>query len=242
VDNLEKSEILEKIEGFLAGDKLCQIATINPEFILEAQKNSEFKKILNNCDLNVADGIGIKFAYWKRGFQKLKCRMAGADFMDEILKIASVRGLGVFLVTNKEGLSTWEETGNAIQKNYPNIRIGGVNIACHSGLDPESKEILNQVQDDKSKIKDFDIVFVNFGAPFQEKFIYSLKKHDYGKIRVAMGVGGSFDFWTGKIKRAPNWMRKLGLEWLFRLILKPSRFKRIFRAVIIFPIKIILNK
>ena len=231
VDNFEKREILEKIEGFLSGDKLCQIATVNPEFILEAQKNAEFKNILNACDLNVADGIGIKFAFWKLGFQKLKARISGVDLMEEILKIANNRGLGVFLAVNKDGLSTWEETRDAILRIYPNLYVEGINLDKNS-INSINYDLINN---------NCSIVLCNFGAPYQEKFLYSLKSQKNAKIRLAMGVGGSFDFMNGKVRRAPKVMRLFGLEWLFRLIQQPNRFRRIFNAVIIFPIKIIFS-
>lgn len=250
IDNLSREEILEKIEGFLSGNKPCtiyaennkfnhnmeekvrgrfhQIATVNPEFILHAQKDEDFKNILNNCDLNVADGAGINFAFWRHS-QKLKARIAGVDLMEEILKIVSINNYKIFLAAGKWGLSTWEETRDAILKIYPNLKINGVNIDKNSsgyGL----------------RVTDYDIVFCNFGAPFQEKFLHSLKTLNNSKIRLTMGVGGSFDYLTGKIKRAPQWMRQFGLEWLFRLISKPRyRIKRIFNAVVIFPIKIILD-
>jgi len=86
------------------------------------------------------------------------------------------------------------------------------------------------------------IVFANFGAPYQEKFLNSLKSAKNSKMRLVMGVGGSFDYLTGKIRRAPVFTRKIGLEWLWRLIQQPRRIKRIWNAVIIFPIKIIFQK
>ena len=92
IDNLSYSEVLGKIELFLGDGKFHQIATINPEFILEAQKNEEFKNILNGCDLNIADGIGIKFAFWRFG-KLLKTRIAGADLMDKILEMADEKKL-----------------------------------------------------------------------------------------------------------------------------------------------------
>lgn len=229
MDNLNKGEILEKIEEFLAGSKFCQIATINPEFILEAQKDEEFKNVLNNCDLNVADGVGISFAFRALGFSKLKTRIAGADLMNEILKKANDAKLSVFLATNKDGLSDWKSTAKVISKIYPDIII--------NGIDTDKKSVACQLP-----VAGYDIVFCNFGAPFQEKFLYSLKQKNYAKIRLAMGVGGSFDFWTGKQRRAPRWMRKLGLEWLFRLIQQPRRIGRIANAALLFPLKIILKK
>jgi len=234
VDNLTKKEILEKIRNFLVEPNFHQIATINPEFILEAQKNPEFKNILNNCDLNVADGVGIRLAFWQFG-NKLKARFAGADLMLEILKIASEQNIAVFLAVNKNGLSTFEEIRNAILRIYPDLEIYGENIDINT-------RSFAFAQDDKNNPR---IVFVNFGAPHQELFINSQK---CDTIRLAMGVGGSFDFLTGKIRRAPRFMQIIGLEWLWRIFqpqewkFKKERLKRIFRATIFFTIKIMFNK
>lgn len=228
VDNLSREEALEKVAGFLAGDVFRQIATVNPEFILEAQKDGVFRDILNNCDLNAADGVGIKLAFWRRG-EQLKSRLSGADLMEEILKNAAKDNQGIFLVAGERGLSSWEETRDTILQKYPGLRIGGVNL---------DKNITGR----GSAAVDYPIVFCNFGAPYQEKFLHSLKSLNNSKIRLGMGVGGSFDYLTGKIKRAPKSIRNIGLEWLWRLIKQPKRIKRIFNATIIFPIKIIFKK
>lgn len=221
IDNLTKEEIRQKVENFLMEDSFHQIATINPEFILEAQKNAEFKNLLNSCDLNVADGFGIQLALWRYG-KNLKCRMTGADLMLEILQIANAKKLSIFLASNKNGLSSWEETRDAILRIYPDLKIYGENITNCEPL-----------------TVDCELIFCNFGAPFQEIFLRSLKSD---RIRLAMGVGGSFDYLTGKTTRAPQFLRQIGLEWLWRLVLQPQRWKRIFNAVFVFPIKIILSK
>ena len=226
VDNMSKKEVLEKIEYFLTDGKFHQIATINPEFVLHAQKDESFKNILNNSDLNIADGIGILFAFLRFG-KLLKSRIAGADLMHEILKMADEKKLSVFIAANKNGLSSWKETYNVISKKYPNIEFNGAD------LDP-----LNFSEYQISNTR-YQILFCNFGAPYQEKFINSLKNDIIG---VAIGVGGSFDFMTEKAKRAPRGMRIFGLEWLWRLILQPQRIKRIINAVIAFPIKVIFSK
>lgn len=245
VNNLCWSEILKKVEIFLAEPKFHQIATVNPEFILEAKRNPEFKNILNACDLNVADGIGIEFAFLRYG-KFLKSRLAGADLMLEILKLAEKKKLSVFLATRENGLSSWQETREKILKIHPKLSIDGAKYEILSknstAIQPYmaaggDREGANEVKGDK--LPAADIVFCNFGAPHQEVFINSLKSD---KIRLAMGVGGSFDYLTGKAKRAPLFLRRLGLEWLWRLILQPWRIKRIFNAVIIFSIKIILWK
>lgn len=242
VDNLSREEIIDKIREFLddkessmsdsqnsshySSHYFHQIATINPEIILAAQEDEKYKNILNACNLNVADGFGLNLAFWKNG-EKLKCRFAGADLMEEILEMAAGKGMKIFLAARKDGLSSWEETRDAILKKYPALEIEGENI---------SKETISY----QLKTASSDVVFCNFGAPYQEKFLSSLKDQENGKIKLAIGVGGSFDYLTGKVRRAPLWMRQFGLEWLWRLILEPRyRFKRIWKAVVVFPYKIL---
>jgi len=223
VDNLSQKEILEKVEGFLDEEKFHQIATVNPEFILEAQNNQEFKDILNNCALSVADGFGVRCAFWRFG-QHLKTRMAGTDLMQEILKIAQLKKLKIFLAINKDGLSSFEEIKSALLKAYPDLQIEGVN------LDKNTTHC--------SLTTDHCLLFCNFGAPHQEIFLNFQKD---ATIRLAMGVGGSFDFLTGKVRRAPVFMRRIGLEWLWRVVQQPKRLPRILRATILFPLRIIFN-
>lgn len=238
IDNLSREEILEKIEFFFDEAKFHQIATVNPEFVLRAQRDLEFKNILNRTDLNVADGVGLCYAFIRFG-QKLKQRLAGVDLMQEVLKLANEKKLTVFLAIHRNGLSSFREIKAALNEKYPNVQIAGQDV------DPrKSKQLLNVI--------DSSVVFCNFGFPAQEKFLNLLKNKGFsglqstpyqGKIRLAMGVGGSFDFVTGKIKRAPKWMQRAGLEWLWRFVQEPRyRFRRIINAVIIFPIRVLINK
>lgn len=227
VDNFSKEEMLKKLSHFLNENKFHQIATLNPEFILKAQEDEEFKDILNNTDLNIADGVGINFAFW--WFRnKLKSRMAGADLMQEILKIADEKKLKIYLATNKVGLSSFEETKEAILEKYPKLEIEGENLDKNN----TKYEMLNTR---------YDILFCNFGAPFQEKFLHSLKNDKNAIIKLAVGVGGSFDYLTGKTRRAPKWVRIFGFEWFWRFLLQPKRIRRIFNAVVVFPVKIIFK-
>lgn len=227
IENLSREEVLEKIGSFLSDGKFHQINTVNAEIILKAQKDEGFKNILNRSDLNVADSISIRYAFLRYG-KWLKCRFPGADLMHEALKIADAKKLSVFLATDKNGLSSYEETREALSKIYPNINFSGGNI---------DNEAFSSYQIPSTG---YQILFCAFGAPYQEKFINSLKD---AKINVvAMGIGGSFDFVAGKIRRAPKMMRCLGLEWLWRFVREPKyRFKRIINAVIVFPIKVLLK-
>jgi N-acetylglucosaminyldiphosphoundecaprenol N-acetyl-beta-D-mannosaminyltransferase len=227
VDNLSPEEVVARVEDILEEARFHQIATVNPEFLLLARKDQVFRDILNSCDLNVVDGTGIRFAFWRAG-ERLRGRFPGADLMHEILLRAEHKNLHVFCALKEGGLSRWEEVQTALQKRYPSVRISGADI--------------NVRLSDYSKIlpltKKAHIVLCNFGAPQQEMFLSELRK-GARSIRLAMGVGGSFDYLTGKVKRAPKWMRVSGLEWLWRFLQQPKRWKRIFNAVVVFPLMIL---
>lgn len=217
IDNLTQEEILERVKNFFDEPKFHQIATVNPEFLLEAEKNTEFRDVLRNCNLRIADGFGIVLA----GLLQGKCitRFPGADLLEELLKLANEKKLEVYLAVRKNGLSTYDEVRGTILKRFPDIKISGENI------DPNQAY---SIRDTK-----YDILFCNFGAPQQEIFLNNLKNQN--NIRLALGVGGSFDYLTGKQKRAPRWLQSIGFEWFWRLLLQPKRFGRIWNAVVIFP-------
>ena len=226
IDNLTREEIFTQVETFLDEPKFHQIATVNPEFFVEAEKNKDFHEVLQQCDLRIADGFGIAVAFFLKG-ERLKCRFPGADLMEEIIHQTNGRGISVYLAIRKDGLSSFEQIKSAILKKYPLLQINGSNID------------IKKIRDSRFEIRD-SIVLCNFGAPMQELFLARLKNNP-GNVRLAMGVGGSFDYLTGKQKRAPQWLRTIGLEWLWRLVRQPKRFKRIWNAVIIFPVKMLVQ-
>ncbi len=232
IDNISREETLDCVCIFLDEPKFHRIATVNPEFLLLAEKDPAFRQSLLNADLRIADGFGIVIAGLLRG--ERITRFPGADLMEEILRIANEKHLSVFLAIRKDGLSSYEEVRSAILKKYPNILIGGENMDVYhvSSIKYQVYEIHNTK---------YDILFCNFGAPTQELFLSDLKNNP-GNIRLAMGVGGSFDYLTGKVRRAPQWLRMIGLEWLWRLILQPNRWKRIWNAAVVFPVKVVLMK
>jgi N-acetylglucosaminyldiphosphoundecaprenol N-acetyl-beta-D-mannosaminyltransferase len=245
VDNLSRAEILDKVDGFLEGKSSRRLATVNPEFLLLALENDAFRGVLNACDLNVADGFGLHLAFWREG-ERLKGRFPGADLMRHMLSLAEEKGLKVFLAAREGGLSGWQETADALKKCYPELIVSGADLRCHPEFTErsvlEEKRSLDFARDDMvGQVRDYDIVFCNFGAPDQEMFLSSLKRNP-GNVRLAMGVGGSFDYLSGKIKRAPRWMRICGLEWLWRLIRQPRRWRRIWNAVAVFPWTVMREK
>ncbi|MBI4812610.1 WecB/TagA/CpsF family glycosyltransferase [Candidatus Falkowbacteria bacterium] len=257
ISTLNKKEVLEKIEEFLltpseaegADGKRHQIVTPNPEFLLAAQHDEEFFYILNNADLAVPDGIGLKFASWCLG-ENLK-RISGADLVKDILHLAEEGGLKVAIANWDGGLSTAEDIKKTLKEKYPKLQVVVEDIERNANqfvipaAEPGSRTVGAMTNDEYSgfRVKPGmtgeyapDILFSTLGAPWQDKFIFHALKQ-MPSVKLGMGVGGSFDFLTGKIKRAPLFLRFLGLEWLWRLAKQPWRRRRIYNAVVVFPAK-----
>ena len=220
-------EVLAKIQAFLMDEALHQIVTVNPEFILEAQRDEKFKEILNHADLSVADGFGLQCAAWFLG-QKIGERITGVDLTWEICKIAAENNYSVFFLGAAEGVA--EIAANRIKLLNPGLKIAGT----YSGT-PDKEGIVSRINDANP-----DILLVAYGAPKQDKFIYDNKTSLH--VKLAMGVGGTFDYIANVVPLAPNWMRSLGLEWLYRLYTQPKRWKRIFNAVIVFSLVVLKFK
>ena len=224
VDNISFDEAVNKAGEFLNSGKQNYIVTPNPEIISYAKNDDHYRQILNLADLSVPDGIGLKVA----SLFKIKYRVTGIDLMAELLKMAESRGLKIYGIIKKGGFSIKEEISTALLKKFPNLKFE----LRYSG-EGDVEEMIARYEP--------DMVFVGLGFPEQEKWIaHHLRK--FGFVKIYMGVGGSFDFLAGKTKRAPKWMRKCGLEWLWRLVRHPNRIGRIFNAVVIFPIKVILSE
>ncbi len=211
VDNLTMAEALQKVESFLKDGQQHYLVTPNPEFLVEAQKDEEFKEILNQADLAVPDGVGLILAARFLG-QPFKQRVSGTDLMEKICQKAAQKKWSVFLLGGQEGVA--EKAGENLKKKYPGLEIKGCS----------SKACFDQPA----------ILFVALGASKQEKWINeNLKKMP--SVKLAMGVGGAFDFMAGQVQRAPKFLRAIGLEWLWRFSCQPWRIRRIFKAVTKFP-------
>lgn len=231
-------EVIRNIKNWINGSSQHYVVTPNPEFLLYAGKDEEFFYILNQADISIPDGIGLKFASWAM-LENIN-RITGADLVPEILDIAKSKNKKIALVNWNKGLSTSDEISKGLDRIYPNLDYRIFGTESKSKVDDET---INKIKEYKP-----DIIFTTFGFPFQEKFIYhNLKKIPSAKF--AMGVGASFDYISGKTRRAPKIFRVLGLEWVWRLALilflknkdgsvyKSKRSKRIFDAVFKFTLR-----
>jgi len=189
------------------------IFTPNPEFLVEANKNPEFKKLLNSSDLNIPDGFGLQLV------AGIKNRVPGVDLMLRLCSEAAKNGWTVGLVGGYNDVALLAR--KKLEELYPGIKI------VFATTTQEADELLKNPK----LPKPVDLLFVAYGMVKQEKFLAS----EGLTFRTGVGVGGSFNEIAGLEKPAPEFMKDLGLKWLWRLICEPKRFKRIINAVIIFP-------
>jgi N-acetylglucosaminyldiphosphoundecaprenol N-acetyl-beta-D-mannosaminyltransferase len=204
------------------------VVTINTELVMLAKKDSEYDKILNSADLAVVDGIGVVWAGKMFGKQ-YKGRVHGSDLVERVSEAVAKKPITVGFLGGQGNVA--QQTAECLKNKYPGLKVAfAIEEADRLQTTDHSNEAISVDLSPKSvsRIK-CDILFVAFGSPKQEFWIAeNLAKID---VKVAMGVGGAFDFISGKVRRAPVWMRKIGLEWLFRLIIQPWRIKRQFALV-----------
>ena len=214
MDNITYGEALERAKELIEKEGKHYIVTPNPEIVVQAQKDPEFKKILNSADLSIPDGIGLVLLS-KVGSEKLSERVTGVDFLDGLAALAENFGFSIYLLGGKQGVA--EEAAEELRKRYPKLKIAGTSVG---NPDPKfDKETRKPLTDKK-----IDILAVAYGSPKQEKWI--ARNLRYLNVKLAIGVGGAFDFISGNKRRAPVWMQKVGLEWVFRLLNEPRRVKR----------------
>lgn len=245
IDNLSLEEALGRVNEFLLDDKQRYIVLPYSEFFVRAKKDEEFRNILNKADLRLADGIGPIFASWILGRPLNKGRVRGIDLIYRLSQItnfpACVKAsagrqspisneLRLFLYGGEENIANL--VAERLWFKFPKMNIVGVEHGFHK----DDSAVIDKVNQLKP-----NLLLVGLGFPKQEKWIYNnLSKMP--SVKVAIGVGGAFDYISGRMKRAPRFMRALGIEWLWRLLVQPSRFSRIYNAVIIFPLLIIKER
>ena len=227
INNYTFEEGVNKGIELMNSDKVSQVITINPEMFKEMEHNQEFKQIIEEAEMVIPDGIGIKIALKLKGQDCT--RIAGIDFARKLLEECAKNGHNVAIIGAKE---------EVITKAVENLKneISGLNIVYfHNGYFNDNNAIYQDLADRNAKL-----ILVALGSPKQEFFIYNAKKILQNCLMV--GIGGSLDVWSGQVKRAPKIWQKLGLEWLYRTLSQPERFKRIFPALPLFLIKVITYK
>jgi N-acetylglucosaminyldiphosphoundecaprenol N-acetyl-beta-D-mannosaminyltransferase len=194
-----------------------------------AQKDEEYKMGLNQADLAIPDGTGLILASWFLG-NKLKQRITGVDFVWQLCGLAEKLDKSIYFLGGQNGAG--QAAAEVLTKKFPRLKTfyGGDNLS------PADFKIITDIKE-----KNPQILLVAFGHGQQEKWIINNLKQ-LSSVDVAMGVGGTFDFIGGKVKRAPLFLRRIGLEWLWRLILQPWRWQRILTATVKFSWLVVKEK
>ncbi len=211
-DNLTQQEAAQQGRQLLEEDKFHYVVTPNPEFLLAAEKDPEFRRVLNAADLVLPDGIGVVYSAKILG-TPLKERVPGIEFAEAMLSALNDMGGRLYLLGAKPGVA--EEAGRRICARYPALVLCGT----HDGYFKDEQAILPQIAAAKP-----DLLFVCLGAPKQEKWMARWGRHTGAKL--AIGLGGCLDVFAGNVQRAPERWQKLGLEWAYRLKKEPKRIGR----------------
>jgi len=215
VDSVTMQEALDRVDTFFEERKPVIIATANAEMLMRATHDEELKNILNAAELVVPDGAGTVWAAHHLGYEMPE-RVAGYDLAQELMKRAPSKNRKIYFFGSAPGVA--EKAKLKAEELYPNIQI----VGTRNGFFTENDEP-QIIADIKSAQP--DLLLAALGVPKQEKWLAKYK--DELNVPVSIGVGGTFDVMAGVMKRAPKWMQKAKLEWLFRAMLQPKRAGRL---------------
>jgi len=247
VDSTPESSLLKRVEGWIEDYKVGDdgkrlIFTPNPEMLVDASVDKGFLKVLNSSDINIADGVGLQWASRLlslfgtiKNNQTISNRVTGVDFSRKLVGLAAKNGWRVYLLGG--GPNVASRAARRLRAEYGQAAVKGFEIKADEGpgLNQDGQSWLRASEETVKKVSAYgpEILLVAFGHKKQERWL--VENMDKMQFGVAMGVGGTLDYLSGRVKRAPEWLRGVGLEWLFRLMVEPRRWRRIVKAVLIFP-------
>jgi N-acetylglucosaminyldiphosphoundecaprenol N-acetyl-beta-D-mannosaminyltransferase len=229
IDVVTMKEAVATVKQFILQKKSHLIVTPNAEMIMMANKDKQLAQIINNADLVVPDGAGVVWAARYQG-NFMPERVAGYDLVQNLLREAVREKYRIYMFGGAPGVA--EKAREVAEERYPGVQIVGTRNGFFKRQD--ESEILNQI-----KVCQPDVLLVALGVPRQEKWLDEYKEEL--KVPVAIGVGGTFDVMSGLVQRAPLWMQRGNLEWLFRLLSEPKRAVRML-ALPHFVIKVMTTK
>ena len=229
VDMISMEQAMEIFESEFPKEGVTVIVTPNSEIVQAASKDEELKGLISEADIIVPDGVGLVYASKIVG-HPLKERVTGIDMMERIIAYLERNNRSIYFFGSRPGIA--EKAAEKIREKYPDLIVAGT----HDGyFQPEDEAgIVEEINASGA-----DFLCVALGAPKQERFISSHR--DELRVSGAIGVGGSFDVWSGELKRAPEFYRKHGLEWLYRLKQEPSRIGRM-TALPVFMLRVLFGK
>ena len=214
-DSMTMDEALSRAEALLRGEKAAYVVTPNAEIAYEALHDGQLREMLNGADLMLPDGAGVVLAS-KLLRTPVKQKVAGVDFAAGLLGILERNGQSLYLLGGKTGIG--ELAAQKMLEAHPQLRIAGI----ADGYFRDEAPVIAKINASGA-----DALFVCLGAPKQERFMVQHRQELH--VHLMAGLGGSLDAFAGTVQRAPAWMIRLNLEWLYRLIREPKRFRRMLR-------------
>ncbi|MAO64162.1 MAG: glycosyltransferase [Balneola sp.] len=208
------------------------VVTVNPEIAIQSITDNTYRTILQSSNINTADGVGISWAV-KYLYNRSVDRITGSDSLEKICAACTTLDQSVFFYGAGPGVA--DKAASILVTRNPGLRVEGVYAPDSPDIYYEDLPLSTQIE-----LKHSSVVFVALGAPSQEKWIYD-NMHHLTRCRLIIGIGGSFDFIAGTQKRAPLFLRKSGLEWMYRLYKEPARWRRMLRLPL-FVLNILLLK
>ena len=230
VDMVDKEQASAVFAEIFQQPGCSMIVTPNSEIVQNASKDEELRSLIASADLIIPDGIGLVYASKVMGCP-LSERVTGIDFLESIIARLAQTGESIFFFGSKPGVA--DEAADRMKKKYPGLRVAGTQ---NGYFQPEEEAlIVKQINESGA-----DFLCVALGAPKQERFL-AQHRDEFTSVRGAIGVGGSLDVWAGNLKRAPEFYRNHGLEWLYRFIQQPTRFKRML-TLPVFMLRVIFRR
>ncbi|HEX5429788.1 MAG TPA: WecB/TagA/CpsF family glycosyltransferase [Patescibacteria group bacterium] len=221
VDNVTKLEAIKLIDEFVQSGKPHLVVTAYSEFVVFANRDQNYLKVLNGADLSLPDGQGLVWAAnFLAGTKVITEKISGSKFIWDIAELASEKGYSMSLVGGQDNVAAL--SAQALKLKFPNLKI---NLAVSER--PFDAQIVQGIANSNS-----DILCIAYAPPKQETWLS--QNLSFLNVKVAIGLGGTFDYLSGKRKTAPDWVGHLGLEWLWRLITQPWRIRRMWNAVLVF--------
>lgn len=228
IQGLAWAEVKKRLTDALVHGRQSWIVTANPEILLQAKRDPNFWQVIRRADLRLVDGFGLQLI--GRIFGAEPNRLTGVDLAEKLLHLADEKKWKVLLLGGENGAA--DKAAWKLRERFPHLQITADNYVRVGKDGVEIESALKELKLIQEKAP--DLMLVAFGHPKQEFWI-ERNRESFLNLKVIVGVGGTFDFWIDKVRRAPLLIQKLGFEWLWRLILEPKRWKRIIDAVIIFP-------
>lgn len=234
IDDISLPHLRHRIREWMVGPTQHYLVTPNPEMLVAAVAVRSLRQILNRADLALADGIGLIWASRFLG-TPIHQRHPGVEVLEHVVQLAAEVERSVFFLGGRPG--TAQAAAENFARRYPRLRVAGATDGGVMGepfrLPPPLYRAVQLAQP--------AVLVVALGHGKQERFI-ATHLSSFPTVRLAIGVGGALDYWSGRLQRAPSWCRQAGLEWLYRLVRQPWRLPRLLRATVIFPLLVITRR